>query len=354
MTPLEERLVARIAEAGPIPLDDFMRICLTDPEHGYYTTYTDPIGLQGDFVTGPEISQMFGEMLGVCIASCWAEQGRPERAVLAEFGPGRGTLMSDALRAARVVPGFLDAVEVHFVEASPRLRAEQAAKVPNATWHDTPDTLPDLPFFLLANEFFDALPIRQFMREGRAWVECMIGLEDGKLAIQKSDPQPRKELAHRLADTADGDIVEISAPSLAVAGQIGQRIATRGGAALIVDYGGWRSLGDTLQAMSRHETVGVLQTPGQVDLTAHVDFEALARAAYPARHTRLETQGAFLEKLGITARAEALAGRAADEAQRNDIAIAHRRLTHPDQMGQLFKVLGLYPEGAAPPPGLDP
>lgn len=354
MSPLGRKIAARIEQDGPMRLDTFMALCLTDPEHGYYTTHTDPIGLQGDFVTGPEISQMFGELMGLSLASCWAEQGAPNGAILAELGPGRGTLMSDVLRAASKVPGFRDAVSVHFVEASPRLRAEQARKVPDATWHDTPDSLPDGPLFLLANEFFDALPIRQFVRTGGSWRERVISRDaSGGLVPDLADPAPMRALAWRLADTAEGDIVELCEPALEITAMLGARIATAGGAALIVDYGGWRSYGDTVQAMSRHEYVDVFSAPGQIDLTAHVDFEALARAAVPARHSRMETQGVFLERLGVTQRAQALAARAEGEA-REAIITQHHRLTHPDEMGQLFKVLGLFPEGASPPPGLEP
>jgi len=354
MSPLARKIAERIAQDGPMRLDLFMAMCLTDPEHGYYTTHTDPIGLEGDFVTGPEISQMFGELLGLSLASCWAEQGAPEGAVLAELGPGRGTLMSDVLRAASRVPGFRDAVEVHFVEASPRLRAEQARKVPDATWHDTADTLPERPLFVLANEFFDALPIRQFVRAGNAWRERMLLLDpDGTIVPGLTEPRRLRELAWRLADTADGDIVETCEPATAITAMLGRRIARDGGAAIIVDYGDWRSYGDTVQAMSRHEYVDVFSAPGQIDLTAHVDFEALARAAQPARSSRMETQGVFLERLGVTQRAQALAARAEGEA-REAIVTQHHRLTHPDQMGQLFKVLGLFPEGASPPPGLEP
>lgn len=354
MTPLARRMTEEIEASGPMRLDRFMALCLTDPEHGYYTTHADPIGLEGDFVTGPEISQMFGELLGLSLASCWAEQGAPQGAILAELGPGRGTLMSDVLRAASKVPGFREAISVHFVEASPRLRAEQAQKVPEATWHDRPEDLPEGPLFLLANEFFDALPIRQFIRTGGTWRERVIALDKtGALVPDLAEPAPVRALAWRLADTAEGDIVELCEPALEITAMLGERIARHQGAAIIVDYGGWRSYGDTVQAMSRHEYVDVFSAPGDIDLTAHVDFEALARAALPARHSRMETQGVFLERLGVTQRAQTLAAKAEGEA-REAIVTQHHRLTHPDQMGQLFKVLGLYPEGASPPPGLEP
>lgn len=354
MTPLARKMAAEIQGRGPMRLDRFMALCLTDPDHGYYTTHTDPIGLEGDFVTGPEISQMFGELVGLSLASCWAEQGAPRDAILAELGPGRGTLMSDVLRAASKVPGFREAISVHFVETSPRLRAEQARKVPDATWHDTAESLPEAPLFLLANEFFDALPIRQFVRTDGRWCERVIALDDtGALVPDLAAPAPLRALARRLADTAEGDIVELCEPAARITTLLGTRIATHGGAAIVVDYGGWRSYGDTVQAMSRHEYVDVFSAPGKIDLTAHVDFEALTRAALPARASRMETQGVFLERLGVTQRAEALAARAEGPA-REAIVTQHHRLTHPDEMGQLFKVLGLFPVGASPPPGLEP
>ena len=350
MTPLAERLMAQIAATGPITLADYMALCLLDPAHGYYAT-RDPLGADGDFTTAPEISQMFGEVIGLALAQAWIDQGRPSRFTLAELGPGRGTLMADLLRATARVPGFLDAAELHLVEASPVLRRAQTALLPNPAFHDTVETLPRAPLFCVANEFFDALPIRQFVKDGTGWRERVVGLEAGALAIGLTDPAPFSLLAHRADDTEDGQIVEISPALPAITQTIANRIAAHGGAALIIDYGDWTSLGDTLQALRRHDRADPLAAPGEADLTAHVDFEAIARAAAPACHTRLTPQGVFLERLGITDRANALARSLDGEALTAHIA-AHRRLTHPSEMGDLFKVLGLYPNGAAPPPGL--
>ncbi len=351
MTELQKLLAARIAATGPITVADYMAEALLHPEHGYYTA-RDPFGTKGDFITAPDISQMFGELVGLSLAQAWLNQGAPAPFYLVELGPGRGTLMQDALRATRAVPGFADAARVHLIEASPRLRAQQAERVPQATWHDRLDDVPEGPLFLIANEFLDALPIRQFQRDGTGWRERMVGLVEGELAIGVSAPAPLSMLAHRLSDTSKGDIVELCAQLPAVVSETGRRIAAHGGAALFVDYGDWRSLGDTLQAIEGHASVDPISAPGTADITAHVDFEAVAQAAAPARHSRLTTQGVFLERLGITARARALAAKLAG-AELEAVVTAHRRLTHPTEMGDLFKVMALFPDGATPPPGCE-
>lgn len=352
MTAMRDHLLARIAAAGPLTVADYMADCLLHPTLGYYTT-RDPLGAAGDFTTAPEISQMFGELVGLALAQAWIEQGQPAPFVLAEAGPGRGTLMADILRATRSVPGFHDATRLHLIEASPVLRDRQRETLcrDDVTWLDSIAELPDLPLFFVANEFFDALPIRQFVRDGAGWREKRVVAEHGKLGFALGGAAPVPALAHRLADTKDGDLVEICPAAPGLAAEIGRRIETHGGAALIFDYGDWRSQGDTLQAVRAHETADPLDTPGAADLTAHVDFEALA-AATPSAHTRLTAQGVFLERLGITARARALAARLQGDALENLIA-AHRRLTHPQEMGTLFKVLGFFQTSQTPPPGLD-
>lgn len=350
MTPLATLLKSRIAQTGPITMADYMAECLLHPDHGYYAT-RDPLGRAGDFVTAPEISQMFGELIGLALAQTWIDQGQPAPITLAELGPGRGTLMADALRATRTVPGFHEALTVHLVEASPVLRAKQADLIPQAIWHNDVSTLPETPLYLIANEFFDALPIRQFTRDPNGWREHMVGLDGDTLSLGLSSPAPLDALEHRIADTKPGDVVELCHPLKGITQQIGQRIADHGGAALIIDYGDWRSLGDTLQALANHQTTEPLAEPGTADLTAHVDFEAIATAAAPATYTRVSTQGTFLERLGITQRAQMLAKNLTGPALEQHIA-AHRRLTHPDEMGDIFKVIALYPAQATPPPGL--
>jgi SAM-dependent MidA family methyltransferase len=354
MTALKTRLLARIARSGPMPVADYMAECLFDPEAGYYAT-RDPLGAAGDFITAPEISQMFGELVGLWLAQTWMDQGAPSPFLLVELGPGRGSLMRDILRATAAVPGFHGALRLHLVEASPVLRAAQKATLAAAapSFHDSLATLPEAPLFLVANEFFDALPIRQFQRGAAdGWHERMIGAAEGELIWGLGPATAPAALAARRASVKPGQIVETCAPGEAIAAEIGRRIAGQGGAALIVDYGDAESLGDTFQALERHRPVDPLARPGAADLTAHVAFGPLARAADPARASALTTQGVFLERLGITARAQALARNLTGAALENHIA-AHRRLTHPDEMGHLFKTLALTPRDAPLPPALD-
>ncbi len=345
MSALEDKLIARIRQAGPMRVDEYMAECLLHPEHGYYTT-TTPLGAEGDFITAPEISQMFGELVGLALAQAWLDQGAPAPFTLAELGPGNGTLMADLLRATRGVSGFHDAMTLVLVEVSPVLRARQSEVLASFSprFIDHVDALPEAPLFLVANEFFDALPLRQFLRAGAGWRERLVGLENGRLAFGLSAPMPVAALEGRLSDTSEGDMVEVSGAATALMAQVAGRIRKHGGAALVIDYGAEQSLGDTFQAVAGHEKLAPLARPGEVDLTAHVDFAALARAA-EGLEAALTTQGAFLERLGITARAQALATRLSSDALENHVA-AHRRLTHPEEMGDLFKVLGLTPPGA--------
>ena len=295
---------------------------------------------------------MFGELLGLWLAQCWLDQGAPAPFVLAELGPGRGTLMADALRATRGVPGLHEAMRICLMEASPTLRAAQAAALAgyDPQWHDSVTTLPELPLFLLANEFLDALPIRQFHRHAAGWQEVMVTEEDGHLAFALSPPIHVSLLADRIADTRPGDIIELCPALRTVVGEVGARLSRHGGAALFVDYGGWHSRGDTLQAVRNHGFTDPLADPGLADLTAHVDFEAVARAASPARATGMVEQGAFLERLGLAARARQLAQRMSGDALLIHEA-ATERLTAANAMGTVFKVLALYPQTAPLPPG---
>lgn len=351
---LHDHIITRIIAEGPLRIDEYMKTCLLHPTMGYYTT-RQPFGEHGDFITAPEISQMFGELIGLCLAQKWLTDGAPDAFTLAELGPGRGTLMADVLRACRGIPGFLDAAQVVLVEASPALQAVQRDTLGkhDVCWIDNTAQLPEAPLYLIANEFFDALPIRQFVRAGPLWRERQVGMNEGALQIGLGPALPQPALTDRVEDTHDGDLVESCTAATAVIADIATRIDRFGGTALIVDYGDWRSLGDTFQALKGHESVDPLVTPGQADLTAHVDFEALAKAAAPASYTKLTPQGVFLERLGITERAQKLANRLDGAAQQAHIA-AHRRLTHPSEMGNLFKVLGLYQNGKTPPPGLEP
>ena len=352
MTALADSLVRRIAAEGPITLADYMSACLLDPTHGYYTTRA-PFGAGGDFTTAPEISQLFGEMIGVALARAWIDHGRPAPITLAEPGPGRGTLMADILRATRAVPGFHDAVRIVLLEASPHLREQQRQTLAGHAvhWIDSVDALPEAPLFLIANEFFDALPIRQFVASAEGWHERMVTLNAaGGLAFALSPVVPAG-LAGLPARAAEGEVIERRPAADPVMAAIGARLAAHGGLALIVDYGAWQGKGDSFQAVRGHGYADPLAAPGKADLTAHVDFAALARAAAPARAWPLATQGAFLERLGITARAQALAAR---PGAGESTASQHRRLTHPQEMGHLFKALALTGPAAPLPPGIVP
>ncbi|MEZ5796083.1 MAG: SAM-dependent methyltransferase [Paracoccaceae bacterium] len=350
MTALGDLLVARIAAQGPISLADYMAECLLHPVHGYYTT-RPPFGAAGDFITAPEISQMFGELLGLALAQYWLDLGAPAAFTLAEPGPGRGTLMADVLRATARVPGFHAAARVVLVEASPRLRAvqRQALAAHRVAWVEGLAELPQAPLMLIANEFFDALPIRQFTRSGGGWAETMVGLRDGRLALGRGPVAPLGGLADRLADTAEGEVVETCPAAAPAMAEIAGRIARHGGLALVVDYGDGPSRGDTFQALRGHAYADPLEAPGEADLTAHVDFAALARAARPCA-TALVPQGALLERLGIGARTRALAAGLQGAALQAHLAARHR-LTAPEEMGTLFKALAVYPQGAPLPAG---
>lgn len=311
-SPLERRLRRRIADEGPIPVADYM----AEANAHYYAT-RDPFGAAGDFVTAPEISQMFGELAGVWLADLWRRAGRPEGAFYVELGPGRGTLAADALRAMRAA-GLEPAV--HLVETSPVLRAAQAERVPGAVWHDDLSTLPpEGALLVVANEFFDALPVEQSVSPSRIRT---VDWRDGRFV-------PLGEVES-----------ERSPVSLAIVGDLSHRLARQGGAALIVDYGHDRpGRGDTLQAVSRHAYADPFEAPGERDLTVHVDFSALAQAAKGVRVCGPVAQGDWLDAMGLPLRAAALAKASPDRAE--EIAEARDRLSSPERMGRLFKVLAL-------------
>ncbi|MEM9270650.1 MAG: SAM-dependent methyltransferase, partial [Pseudomonadota bacterium] len=260
---LKDELLRRIATDGPMRVDEYMTLCLAHPRLGYYTT-RDPLGAQGDFTTAPEISQMFGELLGLWLAQVWMDQGSP-KGTLGELGPGRGTLMSDILRATRGVPGFHAALSVHLVEISEPLRDRQRAALSqyDVAWVDRIEDLPDAPLFLVANEFFDALPVRQFQATEAGWSERLVGASEGELTFGLAPPSSSPPLTARFGTLPPGTVVESSAPSEAIAAQIATRLAQQGGAALIIDYGAWDGVGDTLQALEDHAPVDALACPGQ-------------------------------------------------------------------------------------------
>ncbi|MBY8337049.1 SAM-dependent methyltransferase [Alteriqipengyuania sp. NZ-12B] len=320
--------------------------------NAHYYAARDPLGSAGDFTTAPEISQMFGELIGLWLADIWTRAGSPPGAIYVELGPGRGTLAADALRS---MARFGLQPEVHFVEGSPPLRALQAAAVPGARFHDDPTSLPDgRPLLLVANEFFDALPVRQLVRTEQGWRERMVGLsEDDDFRFVAGDQPMDSVVPADRADAEVGTIVETCPAAAAILQDVAQRLAAQGGAALMIDYGHLTPrTGSTLQAIARHEKVDPLATPGAADLTAHVDFAALAEVAQRegARVLGSATQGAFLSALGIDARAAALAKAAPQRA--GEIETARHRLVSGEQMGDLFKVLAIahpeWPAGAGP------
>lgn len=342
MTPLTDIIARRIRATGPMSLADFMETCLLHPEYGYYTT-RDPLGAKGDFTTAPEISQIFGELSGLALAQAWMDQGSPAKFTLAEPGPGRGTLMTDILRATRQVPGFVESADVALIEASPHLREIQQEKLGAVQYLENFSKFSDTPLFLIANEFFDALPIRQFQRTEEGWSERVVGVgENGlRFGLAPSVDLPRQ--GHI------GDVIEDCTAASAIITTIATHIATYGGAAIIVDYGGWNGYGDTFQALQHHQPVNPLGCPGEADLTAHVDFAPLAVAAIQAGAvvSRPVYQGDWLLSLGAQQRAEKLAERDKDALN------ALQRLTDPQEMGHLFKAMAVWPKGAPPVPGFD-
>ena len=350
MTPLGEKLLSRIRAYGPMTVAEYMEACLSDPFYGYYMR-REPFGRYGDFVTAPEVSQMFGELIGVWTVVVWEAMGSPREFVLAELGPGRGTLMADLLRVVRVMPDFTRAARVHLVETSPRLRGIQQSTLASAGtpigWHARVEELPPGPMIVIANEFFDALPIRQFRWGAEGWAERMIGINpnDGfAFFLKPVDQRP-------LSALPDGAIVETSPTAIAITTAIGRRLAASGGAAIFIDYGTDRpGYGDTLQAVREHKYAEPLAAPGEADLTAHVDFAALTKAASEAgaNPRPIVGQGAFLNRLGLGTRATALA-EGKDEATRQAVEAAAERLAGPKTMGELFKVLAIGAPGLALP-----
>lgn len=314
MTPLERALRERIGTEGPITVEAFMDAC----NHYYYAT-RDPLGVRGDFTTAPEISQMFGELVGACLADCWVRAGRPMGVHYVELGPGRGTLTRDALR---VVKSAGLEPQVDFVETSPVLRQIQAERVPEAKWYDAFAGVPKAPLIIAANEFLDALPVRQFV----GGIERKVIVAAGGLAFDR-----------------DGEVVEISPAREAVVSQIAKRLVGSGGVALFIDYGHPKSAAaDTLQAVHAHQFAPVLAQPGEQDLTAHVDFEAVTKAAnnVGAMVTKVVAQGEWLRRLGIDARAKALIQAHPEHSE--EIEAARKRLCNSDQMGEMFKVICVH------------
>jgi NADH dehydrogenase [ubiquinone] 1 alpha subcomplex assembly factor 7 len=360
-SPLQSEIKKLIKSSGPMPVWRYMELCLMHPQHGYYIS-RDPLGREGDFTTAPEVSQMFGELLGLWAASVWKAMGSPSLLRLIELGPGRGTMMADALRALRVLPPLYQMLNIHLVEINPVLRDKQRATLQaarNVSWHDNIDEVPDGPAIIFANEYFDVLPIHQAVRRETGWHERVVILdESGQLTFDAAaDPLPRFEvLLPPLLRAAPAGAVFEWRPDTEIM-KIASRVRDQDGAALIIDYGHLRSdAGDTFQAIARHSFTDPLQAPGQADVTAHVDFQALAHAAEDmgARVHGPVTQGDFLQRLGIETRAVTLMAKASHEVS-EDISSALKRLIGGgrDGMGVMFKVLGISDPRLTMLPGLN-
>ena len=354
--PLIDLLRSEIRTQGSIGLDRYMELALSHPEHGYYMRQ-DPFGIQGDFITAPEISQCFGELIGLWCASIWHNMGPPDTTALIELGPGRGTLANDALRAGTTVPGFTDSLQLHLMEISPILQAIQhntlAQHVSTPTWHTSLDTLPDLPSILIANEFFDALPVRQYEFSDGQWHERRLTLDASdnlEVTLTPSMPPPDTTTP---SNAPEGSILEIIPALPATLGTLAQRFLKQGGALLIIDYGYTDSaFGDTLQAVKKHAYHPILKDPGSADLTTHVNF---AHIAALARRNGLDvhgpvTQREFLSRLGIGERLEHLL-KNATPTQQPILISGVERLISPAHMGDLFKVIALTQPGLPEPPG---
>jgi NADH dehydrogenase [ubiquinone] 1 alpha subcomplex assembly factor 7 len=360
-SPLENEIRRLIGIAGPMPVATYMRLCLTHPQYGYYIN-RDPFGTGGDFVTAPEISQMFGELIGVWLASVWEQLGSPENMRLIELGPGRGTMLLDALRAAKTVPGFQRAIVLHLVEISPALQKVQERRLAPLGlpihWHAALEDVPAGPCLIVANEFIDALPVHQAVKQADGWHERVIEIAaDGAFVIGTArDPLPHFEatLPRGLRLSPAGSIYEWRADGFAM--EIGRRVR-EGGAALIVDYGhAWYGLGETLQAVSGHTYSDPLRSPGQVDLTAHVDFEALAQRAESmgARVHGPIAQRDWLRRLGVDQRATALKAHAPyGKTVEIDQALSRLTAGGAKGMGELCKAFAITDPKLKSVPGFE-
>ena len=349
---LKHRLAEQIRQHGPMTMAQYMTACLHDPQDGYYAT-RPALGVEGDFITAPLVSQMFGELIGLWLVACWERLGRPSPVRLVEIGPGDGTLIGDILRAARLAPEFLAAADLWLVETSEPLRRLQADRLSNPAprWASSLDEVPSsAPLLLVANELLDCLPARQFVRTDEGWAERLVGLgEAGELAFGLS----KSPADQALPEAGIGAVFEQSAAQDAFGDALGYRLAADGGAALLIDYGrDAPDFGDTLQALRRHQKVDPLACPGEADLTVHVDFPAvMAAAARAGAASTIRTQREFLLSLGLAQRAQQLA--AAQPAKADAIERQFDRLVGEDQMGLLFKACCLHQKGLAVP-GFEP
>ncbi len=372
-SPLEERIKLLIRRNGPISIEDYMTDALSHPHEGYYMT-RHAIGKDGDFTTAPEISQVFGELIGLWLVQSWHDLGSPNRFNLVELGPGRGVLMDDILRAARLRPEFIKACSIYLVETSGRLRHEQKKRLTlhkeaHIHWADKFEDIPDAPTLVIANEFFDCLPIQQYQKTKTGWHERMIGLDHNNNLTFELAPAPSKP-AHPLGydqpvstcntpndpqPAKDDDILEISPSAKKITKVIAQFLSKNNGRALFIDYGHYSSAyGDTFQSIRDHQFWPPLQSPGKADLTAHVDFQQIAETSL---HEGIGVygplaQGPFLDRLGISYRVETLS-RGKTEEEIITLRDGVSRLISPNQMGELFKVMVLSSPDLDPPAGFE-
>lgn len=359
ISPLQERLAALIRAHGPISVADFMKDALFHPNDGYYTSQA-PIGKDGDFTTAPEISQIFGELIGAFLIESWIAMGSPKAFNLVELGPGRGAMMADILRAASLRPAFLNAAHVWLVETSGRMRHEQQRRLRNAPtpvdWADAFADVPDGPLLVVGNEFLDCLPIRQFVRVESGWRERLVGFDDegATLVFVAGETPPPATLALPPKEAAPiGAVFELGEAAETAVEEIALALCARGGRALLIDYGHvHQGLGDTLQAVRRHNYWPPLAAPGKADLTAHVNFERVTRTAFAAGAAAYgpTPQGRFLERLGLAARVQRLI-EGVDAAKAEAVAAGARRISAPAAMGELFKVVCISAPGLPEPPG---
>ena len=345
----------QIRQNGPMSIATYMGLCLTHPRHGYYKK-PEPIGKNGDFITAPEISQMFGEMLGFFLINLWQQMEEPKAFTLLELGPGRGTLMSDILRVGAKAPGFIEALDLRLFDTDPALVAEQRTRLGayKPHWIESFELPGDAPLLIVANEFFDAMPIRQFVRAKDGWHERLVGLTDGKRSFGLSPtPVPAAAMPAAIGEAKAGEVYEAGLAANQVMERLAKAVGRRGGALLAIDYGyAFTQTGETLQAVSRHAYADPLAKPGEVDLSAHVDFGLLSETAHNAglRVHPVTEQGEFLRNLGIVERSAVL--ERSNPAAAKTVEAALARLIDPEQMGQLFKVFvaaspGLMPQGLA-------
>ena len=358
MNPLEKIIQKKVKEKGPIALSEYMSLALTHPLYGYHMK-KDPLGRNGDFITAPEISQVFGELIGLWAASTWKQMSKPQLTHLIECGPGRGTLMGDFLRATKLMANFRSTINLHLLETSPVLKKRQQGllKTSSPAWHKNMRTVPPGPTILIANEFLDSLPVQQVMKTTNGWVERLIGLKNDKLVFVEGKPIKTEQLIswNIPINAKVGAIFEISHSNIEFAEQVCTRLDYNSGYALIIDYGYWESNGmETFQGVRKHSFADPMACPGDIDLTTHVNFGVLASYVRDRGHTAAGpiSQATFLKRLGVRERTKLLI-RNAPQTKAAQIAAGTERLTDPKQMGKLFKAMVIMRNGSPLPAGFE-